>query len=122
VAERSTQRGSIVERHRAAVPNLDGARESATAGYVSGGTRRNLEWVGSHTDFGSLPEVEQLLLVDVQTSGGLLVVGNCPGARWSASSSGEPSTTSSCVAEPRTPKSLDSTVASTENASIVKNE
>jgi selenide,water dikinase len=63
----------------AAVPYLDGARASATAGYVSGGTRRNLEWVGPHTDFGSLPEVEQLLLADAQTSGGLLVAGELPG-------------------------------------------
>jgi selenide,water dikinase len=62
-----------------AVPYLDGARASATAGYVSGGTRRNLEWVGPDTDFGSLLEVEQLLLADAQTSGGLLVAGELPG-------------------------------------------
>ena len=28
-----------------AVPYLDGARDALDAGYVSGGTRRNLEWV-----------------------------------------------------------------------------
>lgn len=65
--------------HASAVPYLDGARESATAGYVSGGTRRNLAWVGPCTDFGSLPEVERLLLADAQTSGGLLVAGELPG-------------------------------------------
>ena len=30
-----------------AVPYLDGAREALAAGYVSGGTRRNLDWVGA---------------------------------------------------------------------------
>ncbi len=32
----------------AAVPYLDGARESLRDGYVSGGTRRNLDWVAPH--------------------------------------------------------------------------
>lgn len=64
----------------AAVPYLDGAREAVRDGYVSGGTRRNLAWVGPYTDAGSLPEAEQLLLADAQTSGGLLVAGEVPGA------------------------------------------
>ncbi|MGE5827386.1 MAG: selenide, water dikinase SelD [Micromonosporaceae bacterium] len=63
-----------------AVPYLEGARESAAAGYVSGGTRRNLDWVRPHTDFGRLDEIEALLLADAQTSGGLLVAGEVPGA------------------------------------------
>ena len=63
----------------AAVPYLDAARESAAAGYVSGGTRRNLAWVRPRTDFGPLPEVERLLLADAQTSGGLLVAAELPG-------------------------------------------
>ena len=63
----------------AAVPYLDGARKSAAAGCISGGTRRNLAWVEPGTDFGSLPEVEQLLLADAQTSGGLLVAAELPG-------------------------------------------
>ena len=63
----------------AAVPYLDGARHSAAAGYISGGTRRNLAWVGPVTDFGSLSEVDQLLLADAQTSGGLLVTAELPG-------------------------------------------
>ncbi|MEV0802906.1 selenide, water dikinase SelD [Kribbella sp. NPDC050281] len=63
-----------------AVPYLDGARESAASGYVSGGTRRNLAWVEPHTDFGSLAEIERLLLADAQTSGGLLVAGEVPGS------------------------------------------
>ncbi|MUN38856.1 selenide, water dikinase SelD [Actinomadura litoris] len=64
----------------AAVPYLHGARESARAGYVSGGTRRNLDWVAPHTDFGAADEVTRLLLADAQTSGGLLVAGEIPGA------------------------------------------
>jgi len=65
----------------AAVPYLDGAREAAAAGYISGGTRRNLDWVTPHTRFaGSLSETERLLLADAQTSGGLLVAGEIPGA------------------------------------------
>ncbi|QKW38084.1 selenide, water dikinase SelD [Actinomadura sp. NAK00032] len=63
----------------AAVPYLDGARESLRAGYVSGGTRRNLDWVAPHTDFRDLPEEDRLLLADAQTSGGLLVAGEIPG-------------------------------------------
>jgi len=64
----------------AAVPYLDGARDAARAGYVSGGSRRNLEWVTPYADFGRTPELEQLLLADAQTSGGLLIAGEVPGA------------------------------------------
>ncbi|MGH8867873.1 MAG: selenide, water dikinase SelD [Actinomycetes bacterium] len=64
----------------AAVPYLDGAREAVRAGYVSGGTRRNLDWVSDHTDFGDTGEEDRLLLADAQTSGGLLVAGEVPGA------------------------------------------
>lgn len=64
----------------AAVPYLDGAREAARDGFVSGGTRRNLGWVSPHADFGRVTEMERLLLADAQTSGGLLVAGEIPGA------------------------------------------
>jgi selenide,water dikinase len=63
----------------AAVPYLPGAREALRDGYVSGGTRRNLEWVTPWTDFGAADESERLLLADAQTSGGLLVAGEVPG-------------------------------------------
>jgi selenide,water dikinase len=62
----------------AAVPYLEGARESLRAGFVSGGTRRNLDWVRPHLA-SSVGEDELLLLADAQTSGGLLVVGEVPG-------------------------------------------
>jgi len=63
-----------------AVPYLDGAAASARDGYVSGGTRRNLDWVRPHLDAGDADELSLLLLADAQTSGGLLVAGEIPGA------------------------------------------
>ena len=62
----------------AAVPYLDGARQALAAGYVSGGTRRNLEWVTPWLA-GSAAADELLLLADAQTSGGLLIAGEVPG-------------------------------------------
>jgi selenide,water dikinase len=64
----------------AAVPLISGAREALRAGYVPGGSRRNLDWVAPHSDFGSVTEENLLLLADAQTSGGLLVAGEVPGA------------------------------------------
>jgi len=64
----------------AAVAYLDGARMAADAGYISGGTRRNLDWVRPHTDLTGIDELEALLLADAQTSGGLLIAGEIPGA------------------------------------------
>lgn len=63
-----------------AVPYLDGAREALRDGYLSGGTRRNLDWVSPHTDLSRVDEDEALLLADAQTSGGLLLAGEIPGA------------------------------------------
>jgi selenide, water dikinase len=72
--------GVSAEVEAAAVPYLDGARDAVRDGYVSGGTRRNLDWVAPHTDFGPTGEADRLLLADAQTSGGLLVAGELPGA------------------------------------------
>src|SRR5262249_13971758 len=66
--------------HRA-VPLIEGAREALRAGYVPGGSRRNLAWVAPQSDFRGLDEDELLLLADAQTSGGLLVAGELPGAQ-----------------------------------------
>ena len=63
-----------------AIPYVSGAREAAASGYISGGTRRNLDWVRPHLHAPSYDETEQLLLADAQTSGGLLVAGEIPGA------------------------------------------
>jgi selenide,water dikinase len=62
----------------AAVPYLDGARQALADGYVSGGTRRNLDWVRPHLS-AAVTEDELLLLADAQTSGGLLLAGEIPG-------------------------------------------
>ncbi|WP_130799382.1 selenide, water dikinase SelD [Streptomyces otsuchiensis] len=64
----------------AAVPLLEGAREAVRDGFVSGGSRRNLDWVAPHTEFGgAVTEADRLLLADAQTSGGLLLAGEIPG-------------------------------------------
>jgi selenide, water dikinase len=64
----------------AAVPLIDGALSALRAGFVPGGSRRNLDWVAPHTDPGGSSEEQLLLLADAQTSGGLLVAGEIPGA------------------------------------------
>jgi selenide, water dikinase len=75
---RASSVGAVIER--AAVPVLDSARDALSDGYISGGTRRNLDWVRPHLR--SAPDViedDLLILADAQTSGGLLVVGELPG-------------------------------------------
>lgn len=70
--------GAVIDR--AAVPLIEGAAEALRDGYVSGGTRRNLDWVRPHIAPGrGITEEDLLLLADAQTSGGLLVVGEVPG-------------------------------------------
>ncbi|MCT1910061.1 selenide, water dikinase SelD [Brachybacterium paraconglomeratum] len=70
--------GMILDR--ASVPLVDGAAEALRDGFVSGGTRRNLEWVRHAVQAGSgIDEDDLLLLADAQTSGGLLVIGEVPG-------------------------------------------
>jgi selenide, water dikinase len=64
----------------AAVPLIEGTRDAARAGHIPGGSRRNLDWVLPHTDPGGVGEDDLLLLADAQTSGGLLVAGELPGA------------------------------------------
>jgi selenide,water dikinase len=68
---------AVVEAGR--VPYIEGAREALADGYISGGTRRNLEWVAPHTAASGVDEAELLLLADAQTSGGLLIAGEVPG-------------------------------------------
>ena len=62
----------------AAVHYIDGTRDALAAGFVPGGSRRNLDWVRSAVT-SAVPEDELLLLADAQTSGGLLVAGELPG-------------------------------------------
>nr|WP_034385670.1 selenide, water dikinase SelD [Herbidospora cretacea] len=63
----------------ARVPLLEGAREAVRDGFVPGGSRRNLGWVAPHLS-GGADEETMLLLADAQTSGGLLIAGEVPGA------------------------------------------
>jgi selenide,water dikinase len=74
---RASGLGAVVDA--AAVPYLDGARDALRDGFVSGGTKRNLDWVRPKLE-STLTEDELLLLADAQTSGGLLIVGEIPGA------------------------------------------
>jgi selenide,water dikinase len=62
-----------------AVPLLDGARRTAEAGFVPGGSRRNLDWVAPALDAHGVDDTTMLLLADAQTSGGLLVAAELPG-------------------------------------------
>ena len=64
----------------ASVPLIEGAADALRDGYVPSSSRRNLDWVAPHSDFGSVGEDMLLLLADAQTSGGLLVAGEIPGA------------------------------------------
>lgn len=59
---------------RAAVPVLPGTLELQAAGFMPGGTRRNLDAVSHAVTWGAgVSEADQLLLADAQTSGGLLI-------------------------------------------------
>ncbi|MDF5755732.1 selenide, water dikinase SelD [Spongiactinospora sp. TRM90649] len=72
--------GVTAELDASAVPFIEGARESVRDGHVPGGSRRNLSWVAPHLDAGGADEQVLLLLADAQTSGGLLLAGEIPGA------------------------------------------
>ena len=75
---RASAVGMVIDR--SAVPLVDGAAEALRDGFVSGGTRRNLDWVREHVRTGAgVCEEDLLLLADAQTSGGLLVIGEVPG-------------------------------------------
>ena len=56
------------------VPLLPGVRERVVKGIVPGGTKKNLKFYSSHADWiGDVGEVDQLVLADAPTSGGLLI-------------------------------------------------
>jgi selenide, water dikinase len=60
--------------HAASVPFLPGATDLAAAGFIPGGSRKNLRYVEAVTRFGQgIDETTKLLLADAQTSGGLLL-------------------------------------------------
>jgi selenide, water dikinase len=75
---RASKVGAVIDR--AAVPVIGSARDALRDGFVSGGTRRNLDWVRPQLRCApGVTEDDLLLLADAQTSGGLLVVGELPG-------------------------------------------
>ncbi|MEE2779618.1 MAG: AIR synthase-related protein, partial [Myxococcota bacterium] len=55
------------------MPFLDGALELAAAGHLPGGARSNAEHLEGHVRWGGLGETHRDLLLDPQTSGGLLM-------------------------------------------------
>lgn len=55
------------------IPIIPGVKKLAEDGFVPGGTRRNLEAVIKSVAFGQTSAIDQLLLADAQTSGGLLI-------------------------------------------------
>jgi selenide, water dikinase len=57
----------------AAVPVLSGAREAWRAGARTGGAERNARYLEPLVDWGASSEEDRALLIDPQTSGGLLV-------------------------------------------------
>jgi cysteine desulfurase NifS/selenium donor protein len=72
--EMAAASGLDAEIEAGAVPVLEPARELAAADVVPGGTLENLEHVSPFVDWSSgLSRVDQRLLADAQTSGGLLI-------------------------------------------------
>jgi selenide,water dikinase len=65
---------SSAEVDLASVPLLDGVRDLAERDLFPSGSRRNYEAYRERVDWGATPMLEQLILCDAQTSGGLLVV------------------------------------------------
>ena len=55
------------------VPVLPGAREAAKRGVRTGGADRNLSYLAPMVEWGAASEPDRVLLIDPQTSGGLLV-------------------------------------------------
>ncbi|HEX6311505.1 MAG TPA: selenide, water dikinase SelD [Acidimicrobiia bacterium] len=71
--EMLTASGVAAEIDSGAVPVIEGVRDLVAVDTVAGGTRRNHASLSDTVDWAGLPEPEQLLLADAQTSGGLLI-------------------------------------------------
>jgi selenide,water dikinase len=56
-----------------AVPFMDGVRDLAEKDLFPSGSRRNFDAYRDQVDWGATPELDQMMLCDAQTSGGLLV-------------------------------------------------
>jgi selenide,water dikinase len=64
--------------HADAVPVLPGARDAVARGIRTGGAERNRTYLDPLVDWGASSESDRALLVDPQTSGGLLVAVPAP--------------------------------------------
>jgi selenide, water dikinase len=56
-----------------AVPLLDQTKELAEKGIIPGGSKANHKWLKPHVDYQGLTDIEELILCDAVTSGGLLI-------------------------------------------------
>jgi selenide,water dikinase len=81
LAQMARVSGVDVTLDAATVPVLAHADDLAAAGYVPGGSRRNLDWVRDRIDSGNADDTTLMLLADAQTSGGLLFGAVPPAAR-----------------------------------------
>ncbi|MDQ6877132.1 MAG: selenide, water dikinase SelD [Candidatus Dormibacteraeota bacterium] len=74
-----------------AVPFMDGVRELAELDLFPGGSRRNHAAYRDQVDWDGIPELDQMMLCDAQTSGGLLVaIPQRNGSRFEAALAGAP--------------------------------
>lgn len=65
--------GVTIDIDVASVPRFPGLESLITAGFVPGGTQRNLTWLGDALDPGSADDIATAIVADPQSSGGLLV-------------------------------------------------
>lgn len=70
-----TQKGDVsLVIHYADLPILDGTKRLAEQGSIPGGTKDNRAWLNDKISFAdNLSEIDQFILCDVVTSGGLLI-------------------------------------------------
>lgn len=59
--------------HASALPTFDGVLQLAADGHVTRGERTNRAYVGEALSFDGVPKAHQSVIVDPQTSGGLLI-------------------------------------------------
>lgn len=64
--------GVDIELEVGKIPLFSGVRELAESGVITNAAHQNHRWVRSQLDAGSTPELDQLILSDPQTSGGLM--------------------------------------------------
>ena len=65
--------GVTIRIRTSEVPTLPGAREAAERGVKTGGADRNAAWLDALVDWGKAGATARALLIDPQTSGGMLV-------------------------------------------------